>query len=186
MKIVRVLIFLAIVGTARLAVPADTFASATARVTVNVVPTMNVSAVERVVVRNTRPGPIEATVTFFIRANLHRARIYVEASDLYKDSDPTNQAVAPIPLDLTVPAVIELASAAPLGDGVNRAGWIGQGVPIQSFATHLSESLLFESSQNRTFTQEVDVTLIWDQGAAIRPVGQYGGVVRLTALAVPE
>ena len=164
----------------------DTFASATARVTVIVSPSMAVSAVEKVTVHCVQAGPVEATVTFLIEANLHRARLYVEASDLYKGSDPSNSEVAPIPLDTTAAARIEPASAAPADGGANRAGWVGAGEPIGTFETHLSETLEFVSAQDGRFSQEVDVTLTWNQDDPDRPLGTYGGMVRLTALAAVE
>jgi len=184
MRFARNLAFLIVLGLGANG-SADTFSSATARIRVVVMPSMSVSAVERVTVQNTQAGPIQATVTFLIKANLHRARLYVEASDLYKGSDPSNRSVTPIPLDTAAPAVIEPASATPAAGNSNAAGWIGRGTPIGAFETHLSETLEFESSQDRRFTQEVDVTLTWNQDDPSRPLGTYGGMVRLTALATP-
>ncbi|MCY2929535.1 MAG: hypothetical protein NTV86_08585, partial [Planctomycetota bacterium] len=108
--------------------------------------------------------------------------LYVEASDLFKGDDPTGTSVTPIPLNTTVPAVISPEHANPANLGSNKAPWTGPGLAIGNFLTQKTLPILFESSQNNHFSQNVGVTVTWNQNDPEKPQGQYGGRVRLTAV----
>jgi len=165
---------------------ADTSSSSTAHVIINVNPNIGVSTVADPEIQNVQTGQIEVTITFLVEANLQEACIYVEASDLFKGDDPANTEVAPIKLDTTVPVTIAPVNANPLNGGSNLASWIGAGSPIGRYTTQLSETICFESSQNNHFSQEVDITVTWDQTDPEKPTGQYSGMVRLCALVTPD
>ncbi len=175
---------LAIVGLTS-ATYADTSSDSTAKVIIIVNPNVAVSTVADPPMVNIQAGQVSILITYLVEANLQEACIYIEASDLFKGDDPTNQEVPPIPLDTTVPATIDPVNANPLNGGSMDAAWIGAGLPIGQFDTQLSETICFESSQNNHFSQEVDVTVTWNQDDPEKPTGQYSGWVRLTALVTP-
>ena len=175
---------LAVMGLAAMA-SADTSSSSTAHVIVSVNPNVAVSTVADPAIQNIQTGAIEVVITYLVEANLQECSLFVEASDLFKGDDPTNGEVAPIPLDTTVPAVIDPVNANPLNGGSMDATWQGGGSPIGQYQTQLSETIEFESSQNNHFSQEVDVTVTWNQDDPEKPTGQYSGMVRLTALVAP-
>ena len=175
----------AVMGMATVA-SADLSSCSTAHVIIEVNPNVGVSTVADPDIQNIQTGTIEVVITFLVEANLQEACVYVEASDLFKGDDPTNDEVAPIPLDTTVPVTISPINANPLNGGSNMAAWIGAGSPIGPYETQLSETICFESSQNNHFSQEVDITVTWDQDDPEKPTGQYSGMVRLCALVTPE
>jgi hypothetical protein len=164
---------------------ADTNSSSTAHVIISVNPNVAVNTVADPAIQQVQSGAIEVVITYLVEANLQECSLFVEASDLFKGDDPTNTDVAPIPLDTTVPAVIDPANANPMNGGSPNAAWVGAGSPIGQYQTQLSETIEFESSQNNHFSQEVDVTVTWDQNDPEKPTGQYSGMVRLTALVTP-
>jgi hypothetical protein len=186
MKRIGLLVCMASVMLMAGAANADLSSSSTAHVIINVNPNVGVSTIADPDIQNVQTGQIEVTITFLVEANLQEACIYVEASDLFKGDDPTNDDVAPIKLDTTVPVTISPVNANPLNGGSNLASWIGPGTPIGPYSTQLSETICFESSQNNHFSQEVDITVTWDQDDPEKPTGQYSGMVRLAALVTPE
>jgi hypothetical protein len=54
------------------------------------------------------------------------------------------------------------------------------------FPTQRSETIGFESSQNNRFSQDVTVTVCWDQDDDEKPMGEYSGVVKLTSMIFPS
>jgi hypothetical protein len=182
-KVALLVTLLAVVGMASWAY-ADLSSSAVAKVLINVNPNVavNVSNVPPPV--NIQGGLVAVTVTFQVEGNTQAMSLFVEASDLYKGTK-ANSEVPPIVLEAAEGAVIEPSDATPMNAGSNTAAFTGPGAPVGDFATQLSESILFESSQNNHFSQPVDVTVTWNQSDPEKPQGQYGGYVRLTALVQP-
>jgi hypothetical protein len=50
----------------------------------------------------------------------------------------------------------------------------------------VTETKAYESSQNNHFSQNVNVVVTWNQDDPEKPMGEYSGCVRLTALVLPE
>lgn len=159
--------------------------SGVGKVLVNVEPNVKVDIVENPPPIHHQTGDVTVTLTFQVDANQQTVAMFVEASDLYKGDDPSGVGVAPIPLNRAVPAVIEPEHANPVNLASNQASWTGTGSPIGGFATARSAAILFESSQNNRFSQNVDVSVSWNQNDPEKPQGQYGGRVRLTAVLQP-
>jgi len=153
---------------------------------VEVTPTVAVATVVEPDIQLVQTGQVEGIITFLVEANVPNVCLYVEASGLYLGNDPANDQVAPIPVDTTVPAIIDPVHAQPLNGGSKLAPWIGDGVPIGQYETQLTETICFQSSQNGTFNQEVDVAIVWNQNDSDKPTGMYGGKIRLTALVQPN
>jgi hypothetical protein len=127
-------------------------------------------------------GSFSATLTWQIEANVSSLQLMVEASDLYLGDDPTDTEVAPIPLDTNRPAVITAAQANPIEGGGNQAFWVGPGTPIGAFPTTRTDTITFESSQPRIFSQVVSTQIFFEQKERIKPMGNYSGRVKITTM----
>jgi hypothetical protein len=177
---------LAVVGLTT-ATYADLESAAVAKVYATVNPNVAVNYDNGVVDAGTiQTGLIYADIIFRLDANKESVLIFVEASDLWKGDDPTNNEVLPIPLAAAEGAVIDPANANPLGSGSNVASFIGTGSDVMGFPTQLSATIGFESSQNNRFSQDVTVTVAWDQDDDEKPMGEYSGVVKLTSMIIPS
>ena len=126
-------------------------------------------------------GLIHGTVSFRVDANREQVALQVLATDLYKGDDPFNTDVAPILLCVGEPVVIRPSNANPINSGSNEASAVGPDF-IDSWPATKFESITFESSQNGHFSQAVDVSVCWNQDQVEKPVGQYSGYVKLSAL----
>ena len=165
---------------------ADTRSSGVGNMLVEVTPTVAVTTVAEPEIQLVQTGQFEGILTFLVEANVSQVCIFVEASGLYLGNDPSNDAVEPIPVDTSVPALIDPMHATPLNGGSHEAAWTGDGTPVGMFDTKLSESICFQSSQDGIFSQEVDVAVTWVQNDPEKRTGMYGGKVRLTALVQPN
>ena len=180
-----VLALFAIVGVAQ--TYADLSGSADADVYVVVNPNVTVGANTPIVNAGTvQTGEFSATINFRIDANKEQVSLFVEASPLYKGDDPTNADVPPIPLNLSKGVDITPANANPLAAGSNNAQYIGSGDVILDFPTQRTQTIAFESSQNGHFSQDVLVQVWWLQDDPEKPMGEYSGKVRITALLLPS
>jgi hypothetical protein len=81
--------------------------------------------------------------------------------------------------------VIAPTDANPINGGSNVAAYTGPGDPIGDYPTEMTETIVYESSQNNHFSQDVYITVTWNQGDPEKPMGQYSGKVKLTCLLLP-
>ena len=169
-------------ATAAMAQPTS---AGVAQVIVHVTPDIAVS-IPTVVndLGNFSSGEITANLLFRIDANLESLGLYAEASPLFKGDDPTNTAVPPIPVDLTAGVTIAPTNANPTGGASNVASFTSTATTVNGFPATQTVTIPFESSQNCTFSQNVLVTVNWTLTNAQQPVGEYSGVVRLTAVSI--
>ena len=124
-------------------------------------------------------GEFSATVPFRVDANTEAVNIWVACSQLYKGNDPAGTEVAPIGLFNGVK--IAPTNANPVKGGSNVAGYAGPGEVVEGFPTLVTNSIVFESSQNGHFSQDVAVTCSWFQNDPEKPMGEYSGVVKFYA-----
>ena len=186
-KLLTVLSMVALLSIVGVASYADTSGDAEATVYVKVDPNVSVGANTPIVSAGTvQTGDFSATIEFRIDANMQFVNIYVEASQLYKGDDPTEPTVPPIPLNLSEGVTIAPTDANPVDGGSNVATYVGPGSPVGDYPTELTETITFESSQNNHFSQDVLVTVTWNQDDPEKPTGQYSGKVRMTVLVLPQ
>ena len=165
---------------------ADTQATGVARVLVTVPPSIAVAPIQPLWDLSTvQKGSFSAIITWRVEANVQSIQMMLEASDLYKADDPSNTEIAPVPLDSTRPADILAEHATATNGAGSGVSWIGPGAPINNFPTMRSDTVIYESSQLGTFSQLVTTRVYYDQQDAIKPMGQYGGRVRITTLIPP-
>lgn len=133
-------------------------------------------------------GCLTATIPFSVDANMQKLGFYATASDLYKGDDPLADDPYTIPLNLNKGVKIVPQHASPLGSLNNWASFnpTPNDQLICNFPNYSTNTINFESSQNGDFSQVIDVTFSWFQPDAELPVGQYSGIVRLTAVAIPQ
>ena len=177
------------VTSAGLTLQADLSGCATATVYAIVDPNCTVGVNTAVVQANggnaVQTGDFCATISFRIDANLQSLYLYAAASPLFKGDDPTNDEVAPIPLDLSAGVVIAPTNANPMAGGSNVASFT-EATMIDAFPAMQTEMICFESSQNNHFSQDVLVTVCWTQDDPEKPTGEYSGKVKLCCVLMPE
>jgi len=159
--------------------------SATAIVRVRVERTVSVGVIAGAVDAGVvDTGAVTARVGFRVEANSPSVTLYVEATGLHKAGDANAAGAAAIPIDRAAGVVIAPTDAAPAGRTSNVATW-SESTAIDGMPAEKSEAIRFASSQSGNFSQDVHVTVTWDQSDPEKPVGMYTGRVRLTAMVLP-
>lgn len=165
---------------------ADTSGEAEAHVYAIVNPNIAVGVLTPIVNAGTvQMGDFNAVIGFRVDANKEDVKLSVCASELYKGDDPTNPTVAPIPLNLSAGVPIAPTDANPMNGASNVANYSGGSCSIGAFPGLATEQIHFESSQNGHFSQDVYVTVTWNQGDPEKPMGEYSGKVKFIAMLVP-
>jgi hypothetical protein len=161
--------------------------SASCHVRVMVAPNVTMSSVASTVdAGSVQTGNFTATCVFRVDANMQIVSFFAEASPLYKGNDPTNTDVAPIPLNLSAGILLQPANGNAMGGLDNNLAYGSATGVCDGFPTVVTETKAYESSQNNHFSQNVNVVVTWNQDDPEKPMGEYSGCVRLTALVLPE
>jgi hypothetical protein len=160
---------------------ADTEGMATAHVYVNVNPNVSVGVITpNVDLFGIQTGIINGQIIYRIDANSEQVCLSVGPTYLYKGDDPTDPMVAPILLSLEDGVLIEPTDANPLAGGSPVADYMFV-YNYNGFAGMQTEFICYESSQPGYFSQDVYVTVWWDQDDPEKPQGEYSGFVTLCA-----
>lgn len=178
-----VLLTLVLLVALSLGAYADTNAKVSASVFATVNPNISAGVITSLVDAGThQTGLFAADIVFRIDANAEAVNMYAEASPLYKGEKIINPEVTPIPLDFAKGIVINPDDAEPFPGYTDKAEYLG-GTPgdIGGYPTVLTKTIPFESSQAGHFSQNVVLTVTWDQNDPERPQGIYWGKVGLTA-----
>jgi hypothetical protein len=179
-RVALVLSVLAVIGFAVGTSYADPKGDAKAHVYVKVDPNIAVKPLAATVNAGTvQVGNFSAIVPFRVDANTEAVNLWAACSQLYKGNDPLGTEVAPIALSGGVP--IQPTNANPVGGASNVASYAGAGEDVDGFPTLITNSIVFESSQNGHFSQDVSVTCSWNQDDPEKPTGEYSGVVKFYA-----
>lgn len=187
-KSVILLTALTIVGltTIALADPAD---NATAHVFLNIAPNIAVSAIDaNITAAALQTGVREIPITFRVDANTEAVDLSVLVTNLYKGDDPTNSDVAPI-LPAGNGVLIDPEHANEINGGDGFAEFIApQSITTEkgTFSGYITQEVIFESSQNGHFSQNVEVIPAWGNEDNEKPQGQYSGYVVLYAAVVDD
>lgn len=181
---------LTLLGTSALlsgaAAHADLEAMAFSEVAVIVDPNISIASLQQFVTASSsvQTGVFSITVPFRVDANQQFVDLSCASSELFKANDPTGTEVAPIPL--TGLCVIDAENANPVAFQSNQVLLTNEGPPIPTprgtFSTSQSDFLTFESSQSGHFSQNVSITVFWNQNDPEKPVGEYSGAVKLLGM----
>jgi hypothetical protein len=162
---------------------ADDEASATKRVVAKVLANIGVGAATPAPVE-VQAGKFNITIPYRIDANTQFVKITICASHLYKADDPSSP-VAAIPVSTSDAAgVVPTNGNESGGSGDNKLAFVGD-CTIGNFKGKTTETGTFESSQAGKFSQDVVVTVTWNQDDPEKPIGEYSGFVKMTAAVVP-
>lgn len=176
-RFILALALLAFAGSAM----ADTEGMATAFVFVNVNPNVAVGVITpNVDLFTVQTGIFCGEIIFRIDANSEQVCLAVGPTYLYKGCDPTDPTVPPILIALDEGVLIEPTDASPFNGGSNVADYLFE-FNFNGFIGMQTEFICFESSQPGYFSQDVFVSVWWDQDDPERPQGQYCGYVTLWA-----
>lgn len=165
---------------------ADPSGDAIAKVYVEVVPNIAVGVVDAVVnLGQVQTGTFGGAITFRIDANTEQVDMWVAATDLFKgDEYSEDPEVSPIAVNTAAGALVKPMNGNRVGGAGNTLQYTGA-TTINGWAANATETGRFESGQNGHFSQDVDVTVKWNQPDDEKPQGEYSGYVMLTALVVP-
>jgi hypothetical protein len=164
---------------------ADTGASATVNVKMTVNPNVSMSAIFANVDAGTvQTGDKSAVCAFRVDANSQEVFFQVNASNLYKADDANSSNV--ILLDVSKGAIVQPVMGNATNFHGNTLNFFGTSGPVVAgFPTASTEQAQFQSSQTGVFSQEVDVTVTWNQTNPEQVAGEYSGVVQLVASLLP-
>lgn len=167
---------------------ADPSGSAMAHVYINIDPNISVQAVDANVSAGTlQTGDRSVPITFRIDANTEAVAMSALVTKLYKGDDPKGTEVTPIDVNLSKGVTMQPENANPINGVDNNASYTGTGAVTTSkgtFAGNLTEQIIFESSQDGHFSQNVEVTPTWTNEDNEKPQGQYSGYVVLYSAVV--
>ena len=167
-----------------LTIRGDTEGSATASIFCVVDPDVAVAVNTPIVDAGTvQRGKFSAVINFRVDANIQSVYLYAEATPLYKGDDPASE-VAPINLDLSAGVTIQPTNANPMAGASNVASYV-EDTMIGNYPAKKTEMICYESGQNNHFSQDVFVTVVWDQDQLEKPTGEYSGKVKLSCLLMP-
>lgn len=162
---------------------ADNSANATAGVYVDVNPNVGlVPTVANVGIGTIQTGSFSALVGFRVDANTEKVKFNAAATNLYKGDDPLSKDVDPIPLD-GAGIMFSIDNGSPVQGGTGLMPYNGVGV-IGSYPSQTTGDITFESSQKGHMSQNVYLKLGWVQPDAEKPMGEYSGKVKLTAMVI--
>jgi hypothetical protein len=127
-------------------------------------------------------GRLECTSEFRVEANVNSVRMYVSATDLYFDKDPTGTTVKPIPLDEGEGVRIEPQGDVSSDSGSFTASFAGSDEHIDGAPAKKTEEITFTCSGDFCFNHNVFVTTTWNQQDPNKPAGRYRAKVKLTCI----
>lgn len=163
---------------------ADETASATAGVYVTVNPNISLFPLEANVNMGTiQTGSFTGTIPWRIDANTQNVRFFAAASYLYKGDDPNNPAVPPILLNVPYGIVFTIEHGNPIGGQDHILAYQGATV-IDGYPGLETITKEYESSDPGHMSQEGQMVVMWDQPDNEKPMGEYSGKVRLSAIVV--
>lgn len=166
---------------------ADMTDNAASHVFVNIVPNIAVSATDgNVAAQSLQTGEIDVPISFRIDANTEAVDLSVLVTNLYKGNDPAGTEVAPI-LPSGGGVQIDPDNANEMAGGDGFAEFVTGGSYTNdkgTFEGMQTQEVIFESSQNGHFSQNVEVIPSWSNSDDEKPVGQYSGYVVLYAAVV--
>ncbi len=165
---------------------ADLSNDASAKVYVQVSPNVAVMFTEaHVDLGSVQIGKFGGTATFRVDANEEAVILGVTATDLYKgDVCVPEPEVAPLPVN-GQGAHVDPDQANPFNSFSKMLPWVNE-------ADHLgcaglrSADVPYESAQNGHFSQDVDVSVSWDQPDPEQPQGEYSGFIILHTMLLGE
>ncbi len=172
---------LALIASAKV-VEADLTGDATAHVYVDVVANIAVGVIDsNVDLGEIQTGDVVGEITFRIDANVEQVKLGVVASNLYKGDVPTGTAGYQIPVSGSG-AFVDPNAANPTEGGSKTLPWTTtQVVDADQWLYNSTGLQEYESNQGGHFSQDVDVTVTWNQPDPELPTGEYSGWVKLVA-----
>jgi hypothetical protein len=184
LMLARILTLAAVVMLLTGAAFADTTNVATAHVYVLVNPNIAVGVITpNVDLFTIQTGIFPGQIIFRVDANAEQVWLSVGPTFLYKGNDPNNTQVAPIVLAQDLGALIEPTNAYPIAGGTNVGEYM-YSLNHNGFVGMQTNYIAFESSQPGYFSQDVFVTIWWNQDNPEKPQGEYSGFVTLYATIV--
>ena len=158
---------------------ADLENDASAKVFVRVSPNVSVIFTSAHVDLGTvQMGKFGGTATFRVDANEEAVILGVTATDLYKgDVCLANPHVAPLPVN-GAGATVEPVEANPVNSFSKLLPWVEDAIYMDCLGKR-STDVPYESAQNGHFSQDVDVTVSWDQPDPEQTQGEYSGYIIL-------
>ncbi len=149
----------------------------------SVAPSISVTSyASRVNIGTVTTGDFSGTFTFSIQSNTPLVSMQVLATDLYKDSNPSDTDIKPIKVNQTAGVDIHPAAATIIDGGAGNAAFVSSDTlnkPNGIFIGYKTDAVKMQSTQQGVFDQDVDLRVTWTQDETIKPAGTYGGYIVL-------
>lgn len=163
---------------------ADETSEATAEVYVQVNPNVTLAALDEFVDLGTvQTGVFQGHIPWRVDANTQNVLFWAAASPLFKGDDPTAPSIPPIAIDEPSGIQITIPDGGPVRGEDEYLAYTG-GTAIEAFPALETESVEYESSQVGHMSQDIDMYVWWNQDDPEKPIGEYSGMVRLSAMIV--
>ena len=130
-------------------------------------------------------GVFPAEIRFRVDANVEQVKFAVIASDLYKGDSPLSPYKIPVKTgDSADGALVQPDDGNAMAGHSNVLAWLNSTL-LHDMTAWESEQVEFESGQGGHFSQDVTVTVEYDQGDPELPTGEYSGWVKLVCAIDP-
>ncbi|MGB5325575.1 MAG: hypothetical protein WBN40_09155 [Pseudomonadales bacterium] len=152
--------------------------------------TAGLSFVDNVFLGDRMTGYILGTVDFYVHANSQQIELACAATDLFKGNVPVynsdgsgfeNEHDGPIPLYQGYGCDIDLEYGNPLAGGSNNARFGSKTTMDAGWKFYETNSITFENNHPEP-TQNISLTVKWNQNDHEKRQGQYSGFVKLIAM----
>ena len=152
---------------------------ASAHVYLNINPNITVGVITGIVPGgDLQVGNASVNILYRVDANTEAVELTGLVTPLFKGNDPTNSDVAP--LQPVGGVQFDPSNANEIMGGNGFAAFAGAqdwDAPEGIFPGLLTESVIFESSQDGHFSQDVILTATWNNSDPEQPTGEYSGYV---------
>ena len=166
---------------------AEETGDAVSHVYVEVVPVIAVGVIDgNVDLGEVQSGEFSGEITFRVDANMQRVTLMPSVSKLFKGDDPSDpDAVGALDVVTDAGVTIEIENGNPTGGASNVAG-TPTGAEVNGFPGYDFDDIEFDSAQNGHFSQDVTLTMTWNQSDPEQVMGEYSGFVKLYAMLIPS
>ena len=150
------------------------------KVTVSILPNIAIFAGRDVDLRSMRQGRVEGEMPFTVKSNLTGIGFSVQASHLYKGSDPNSINFLPLAHDEQIYIYSKKSGSVPFVGRFNKEVEVYKG-----FHGYGADDIRLESGDRQGLNREIEIGLAWINDDPDMPMGDYGGYVKVIGVVIP-
>jgi hypothetical protein len=150
------------------------------KVTVRIQPNIAVEAGPDVDMTALQAGEVSGDFPFRVESNSQEIEISVQASHLYKGSDPNSLNMIELSKNEQAEIFVKGANPRPYKGTFSRAVDVHGG-----FRGYVADPVIMESGDRGFFSNDMEIGLTWTNNDPELPVGQYTGYVKVIGVVLP-